>query len=186
MSEHLSHPEYTPSQETPKEQPEYKERHEAVPKRTHEAKEHDHNIDKIKQSIHDEAISGREFAMGEHHKDADQPILGVHRELKANAYKRTLHKVRAHLRPSEQAFSKVIHQPKVEAVSEISSKTIARPSGILGGGITALLGSGYVLYVSKYAGFKYNFFVFILFFCGGFVVGTILELLIRKLRPQKA
>jgi len=165
-------------------QPDRKERQEHAPKPAHETK-HDHNVDKLKASIHQEAISSREVTIGEHRKDANQPVLGIQRELKAVAYKQTLHKIQTHMQPAEQAFSKLIHQPKIEAVSEVSAKTIGRPSGILGGGIAALLGGGFVLYISKHNGFRYNFFIFILLFFGGFIMGALLELVFKLVRRKQ-
>src|SRR5690606_18536819 len=124
-----------------------------------ETHEHDHSLDKIHESIHKEALSAKEITVGEHRQDADQPIFGVQKELKADAYNRTLQKVRGHLNAPERAFSKVMHHKVVESMSDVSSKTVARPSGILGGGIAALAGSGVVLYMAKHYGFQYNFTV---------------------------
>jgi len=146
---------------------------------------HNHSIDKLKQSIHQEAKSTREFSIENRHDTDSQPVLGVQRELKANAYKRTLHKVQTHLRPTEQTFSKFIHRPKIEAVSEMSSKTIARPSGLLGGGILALIGSGILLYMSKHNGFRYNFTLFLLLFVSGFIVGALFEIVLGRRSRSK-
>lgn len=143
--------------------------------------EHDHNIDKIQASIHKEAVSGKDLAVEHHHSDS-QPILGLQRELKATAYQKTLHKVQAKLNPTERSFSRVIHQPLVESVSEVSAKTVARPSGVLGGGLVTFLGSGALLYMAKHYGFEYNYFVFIALFLAGFLVGSVMELSIRALK----
>lgn len=90
-----------------------------------------------------------------------------------------MRQIRSKLSKPDKTFSKVIHNKTVESVSEVSSKTIARPSGLLGGGICALLGSAYLLYMTKHYGFEYNYFVFFLLFVGGFFVGMFGELLLR-------
>src|ERR1035438_8853730 len=50
--------------------------------------------------------------------------------LKAQTLNLTLQKTRQQLSKPQKAFSKVIHQPQVDAISEATSKTIARPMGL--------------------------------------------------------
>ncbi len=113
-----------------------------------------------------------------------ETIIGQQKELKQQKYQQLTHKIRSHLNPTERSFSKVVHNPVVEAISETSSKTVARPSGLLGGGIVALLGSGALLFMSKYYGFRYNFFVYILMFGVGFVAGVFIELGVRIIKKK--
>jgi hypothetical protein len=61
-------------------------------------------------------------------------------------------------------------------VSGATGQTLARPSGLLGGGICALLGSLIYLYLAKHIGFNYNYLLFVLFFGGGFIIGLVIEL----------
>lgn len=143
------------------------------------------NIDKLQEAAHEQAVSAKEITIGEHEQAPQASYIGLQRELKADAYKRTLQKVRMHLSAPEKLLSKVIHKPAVEALDSTSSKTVARPSGILGGGIVSLVGSSLLLYSAKHYGFRYNFFVFFLLFIGGFVLGVVLELLIRLVLHPK-
>jgi hypothetical protein len=64
----------------------------------------------------------------------------------------------------------------VQAVSEAVGKTVSRPSGLLGGGLVAFLGSGSYLYLAKHIGFQYNYFVSTVLFIIGFGIGLGLEL----------
>jgi hypothetical protein len=148
--------------------------------------EHDHNLDKIHESIHKEAVSAKEVTVGEHRQDSGQSFRGVQKELKADAYRRSIKKIRSSLSPSERVLSKVVHNSVVEPVSEFSAKTIARPSGILGGGIAALAGSGVVLFMAKRYGFEYNFTAFLVFIASGFAAGLFAELLIRLFRRKRS
>lgn len=148
--------------------------------------EHDHSIDKLQESIHKEALSSEEITVGEEFTDSDRHIMGVHRELKDDAYRRTIQKVRGHLNPVDRAFSKVVHNRIMNPISEASGKTVGRPSGLLGGGIAALAGSCVVLYMAKYYGFRYNFTIFLLLLAGGFATGLLIELLFRFLRRKRA
>jgi hypothetical protein len=158
---------------------------ERVKDQAEQGESHDHSIDKIKASIHKEAVSAREVTVGEHRQDSNAPLVGMQRELKAEAYDKTIQRVRNHLNPVERNLSKVIHHPVVEPISELSSKTLARPSGILGGGIAALVGSGAVLYMAKHYGFRYNLTTFLVLLVGGFACGTLVELIVWLVWQRK-
>ncbi len=148
-------------------------------KATHEHKD---DIENIRSKVETEATSKHEHARKQktesEKKENDQPIL-VNKELKDVAYRRTLKRTQSKLAAPERAFSKVIHNPVVEAVSEVGSKTIARPSGVLLGGIFAFLGSFTFLWIVRHYGYEYNYLLFALFFIGGFFVGLGVELGIK-------
>lgn len=108
--------------------------------------------------------------------NAPQQTLNVNQELKKITLRRELNHIRRKLPAGQRALSKVIHQPTVRAVSEAAGKTVSRPSGLLGGGIAALIGTSLYLYIASQAGIAYNYTVFLLMFAGGFLVGLIVEL----------
>jgi Fe2+ transport system protein B len=137
------------------------------------------DLTEIHKSIEEKALDSDKVVIDKEDETPAQPILGVQRELKADAYKRTLKTVQRELKPTERTFSKVIHQPLVETISNVSEKTVARPSALLGGGITALLGSSIVLYMSKHYGFPYNTFLFFALFVAGFGLGVLIEFALR-------
>jgi hypothetical protein len=112
---------------------------------------------------------------------ASQPVTPTHinRELKAITLRRELSMIRRKLNKPEQALSRVIHQPVVRVASEAAAKTIRRPSGMLGGGLVALLGTSSYLYLAKHMGFEYNYLVFLVLFAGGFLLGLVLELVVH-------
>ena len=185
MSEHLTHPEKHGG-----------ERHHKSPETHHQVERHEHHkhvekaehhkpMHELEKNVQEQAVSKEQVAVGELQRESSAPTLGTQRELKVKAYQQTLHKVRTHLKGPDRTFSKFVHQPTIEAASEIGAKTVARPSGILGGGIVALAGSGLVLYMSKHYGFRYNFFVFFLLLAGGFALGMFAELLIRLAIPKR-
>lgn len=142
------------------------------------------SIESIKRSIESTALSGKEYSVGE--KETKQShTFGVTKHLKKDAYKRVLKKTQTHLSTPERTFSKAIHNPAVDKVSDVASKTVARPSGILFGGIGAFIGSLVVFYISKRSGFAYNYLLFLLIFIGGYLLGLIVELFYRLLKPAK-
>jgi hypothetical protein len=109
--------------------------------------------------------------------EAPQPTH-VNRQLKSITLRRELQQIRRKESAPQRALSRIIHQPVIRAVSEATGKTISRPSGLLGGGLVALIGTSGYLYYAKHMGFQYNYFVFTALFVGGFAIGLVLELLV--------
>jgi hypothetical protein len=111
----------------------------------------------------------------------------VNKELKDAALHRTLRHLQRELPRTQRLLSKTIHQPAIRRVSAATGQTVARPSGLLGGGLCAFVGSLIYLYLAKHIGFTYNYLLFFVLFVGGFVLGVVLELLIsvalRAKRP---
>lgn len=159
---------------------------ERLQKAAEQAESEPRNVEHLKDKVEHHAISAKEITVGERQESASQQSpLGTQHELKADAYERTLQKVRKDLNAPEKTLSRIIHQPVIESLSNVGGKTVARPSGILGGGIVGILGSSAVLYMAKHYGFQYNFFVFFLLFVGGFGLGILAEVLLRLLMPHR-
>lgn len=89
--------------------------------------------------------------------------------------------IRQNLSPSEKVFSKVIHNPVIENISEFTAKTLARPYAILSGGIIAMIGSAIYLYYTRHLGYQYNYFIPILLFTAGLAVGLLVEMFYKVL-----
>lgn len=185
MAEKLIQPE---SHESHEQHNNSSEHHERL-KQTIEAAKHAENdpkesIEAIKQSVEKYAVSGRE--VGVHDKQpkpaAGGGQYGLSKALKKDALQKTLKQTRRHLSTPERTLSRVIHQPVIDKVSTVAASTLARPSGILIGGIGALIGSTVLYFMSKYYGFNYNFLVYTLLFCACYIVGVIAEFLWRSVR----
>ncbi|MDB5186093.1 MAG: hypothetical protein JWL85_616 [Candidatus Saccharibacteria bacterium] len=144
----------------------------------------DETISRLQQAVEQQAISGKELSVGNNEATTQSSPLGMHRELKTKSFKRSMQRIRSQLSLPERTFSKVVHQPMVDRISETAGKTITRPSGILGGGIAALIGSAYLLYITKYYGFEYNYSVFIVLFATGFFAGLLIELVYRLFKKH--
>lgn len=176
MTEHLHHlhehekqPQHTEALEHAK--------HEHKAEKPAEAYEKDRQdaIERAQQVIEKQAVSRAELPVEKQHEAPKQ--LFVNQELKAMSFHRILARTRKQLSKPDQVLSKVVHQPVVDGLSRAGEKTVARPSGLLAGGICALIGSSIMLYMAKHYGFRYNLFVFIVLFVGGFFLGLLLELL---------
>lgn len=111
--------------------------------------------------------------------------IGTQKQVKDQAYKQTLRATQQKLPKASRKFSKVIHNEMVNAVSEVGAKTVARPSGLLGGSIVAFFGSVIFLYYARHYGFRYNYLVMFMLFIGGFLVGALIELIIWVLYSRR-
>lgn len=153
---------------------ELKNHHESMP-----------SIDQIRDSIEQEQQKhDKQPLSAETNIQNEVPDLAISHQVKAISLDRTLRKLQRQMSSPERVLSKVVHQPTVDRISEFSSKTVARPSGILSGGVFAFLGSFIFLYISKHYGYKYNYLLFALFFVGGFILGLIIELLLFIVRTR--
>lgn len=141
----------------------------------HSRNEHAEALDQIRHNIDKQAKNAEKAPTNQ---EQQRPVQHVTKELKNIRYKETMRYVRRHLTPRERKFSSVIHNPTIEKVSEVGAKTIARPSGLLGGGIVALLGSVITLYIARQYGFEVPNSLFMALFIIGFGVGLIAELAI--------
>ena len=152
-----------------------------------EALEHksEERIAEIQHTIEDEAISAEEFMPAENEGSLAPSPTYVNRELKDMSFRRTMRNTRKQLRAPERLASKIIHQPVVEKVSDVASVTVARPSGILGGGLFALVGSFLLLWITKKYGYEYNYLVFFMLFAGGFAMGMIAELALKTVLKRR-
>lgn len=142
----------------------------------HARHEHADAVESIRRVVEQEALAA-EHARAEKQHQAP-PIQHVTKELKAIRYKETMRYVRRHLSPSERRLSSFIHTPSVEKVSEVGAKTIARPSGLLGGGLVALFGSVFTLYIARKYGFEVPNSLFAALFIGGFLLGLVGEFVV--------
>ncbi len=116
--------------------------------------------------------------------DGDQQQY-IDRALKAVSLKNELRSIRQRLPLDQKILSKTIHQPVIRKASDVTSKTIARPIGLLVGGIFAFVGSLIYFFFDKYIGINYNYLVFVLLFILGYVVASLFELLSRSFTRTK-
>jgi len=141
--------------------------------------------EKIEQATiiaHEEAKTSEQM-LQEVNKDSEVPENEprfINYELKEIAYQRLLKHTRKHLSPFGRTMSKVMHQPVVDTASEVVAKTVGRPSGIIGGGLVALVGTSIYYYLTKHYGYSYNAFVFLMLMCVGFVMGWLVEIIYKS------
>jgi hypothetical protein len=162
-------------------------------KRVHEAAksaEHDpllQSLAAIKHRAEQEATSKHQYDSLDDGDDgpASAHTIGMHRQLKNDAYQHTLQKTRRELSAPDRLLSRVIHQPVIDTASTVAANTVGRPAALFAGGLFALIGSSLLLYVAKHNGFTYNYGIFALCLAGGFALGLVVELLWRLARGRR-
>jgi hypothetical protein len=103
----------------------------------------------------------------------------INRQLKQITLRRELKQLQRKESRPERVLSRLIHQPAVRALSETAGQTISRPSGLLGGSLTAFVGTTGYLYSARHYGWRYNYLVFLFLMAAGFGLGLVLELLVH-------
>lgn len=100
------------------------------------------------------------------------PVSAEAREISYNA---KMHEIQSHMTPAGRAFSKIIHNKAVDAVSEAVGSTIARPNAILSGAIAAFLFSLATLMIAKHYGYRLSGFEAIGAFVAGWLIGILYD-----------
>jgi hypothetical protein len=104
------------------------------------------------------------------------------KRIKRDVYKNTITDVQSHLSPSEKRFSKIVHNEFIESISEAGAKTIARPSGILGGSIIMVFGGLIVLFFARKYGFEVPLSLYLFLYLVGFILFVAVELISNPLK----
>ena len=113
------------------------------------------------------------------------PVL-VNKNLKETSYHRTLVRTQKQLSRPSRVFSKMVHSKVLDRPSEAVGKTIARPSGMLGGAIVAFIGTSALIWITRHYGYEYNYLVVSMLFIGGMSAGLLLEALLRIIRLKRS
>jgi hypothetical protein len=163
---------------------EHRTRHEAeIPQHAHEHG-NEEQLEAQRLVVEQHAKSAHEHAHSKQENTPHHPVL-INKQLKETAFSRSMIRTRKKLSAPSRALSKVIHTPVIEQTSETLSKTVARPSSMLGGAFFALLGTSILLWVTRRYGYEYNYLAVILLFGGGLVIGLSIEGLWRLLSKNR-
>lgn len=106
-------------------------------------------------------------------------------DLRSIVKNREVENIRRRLPSWQRPLSRLVHNPFISSTSEIAAKSISRPSGMLGGGILAFIGTAGYYFLTRRIGMKYNYSIFFILFVGGFIVGLMLEIFIYGLTIKK-
>jgi hypothetical protein len=117
----------------------------------------------------------------------DRHPIVVNRELKTMAFSRAMTRVQKKLSVPSRTFSKLIHMQTVDRISEAASKTVARPSGFLGGAVFALAATSVLFWATRRYGYEYNYLIVIAVYAIGMLLGLGIDAAITiKRRNQES
>lgn len=112
-----------------------------------------------------------------------QPVVAHYDQAdKLHSFNTTMHHTRRQLFAAERSFSKILHQPALEKISDVTSKTIARPSGILGASLVTFVGLFLTYGTARFAGFELSGSEMPVFITIGFFAGLFTEWLFKAAR----
>lgn len=123
-----------------------------------------------------EAIFSREASKEK--RSGGEPTGGVTHATKRqrkDSYSSTMKQIRSEMSAPARTFSKVIHNPAVEKVSDVVGGTAARPNAILAGSIAATFLTLFVFLVAKQYGYRLSGFETIATFSIGWAVGLLYD-----------
>lgn len=143
-------------------------------------------LESIRHTIEEQATSIETIIVDDQTSQAAHITRYITKHIKDSRYQETLQAVRHHLTPTQKVFSRFIHQPTIETASEIGSKTIARPSGLLGGSLLSLLGSLTIVIIARRVGFSVPNSMFAILFIIGFGLGIVIELLLHRAKSPNS
>lgn len=146
----------------------------------------EHKAEQLASTVEQEAVSGKELTRDNPEKSSQhEHMFAAHTQLKEDAYSKLLASTRSQLAKPEKLFSSFVHRPSVEKISDVASKTVARPIGTTYGAIATFLGLSIALFFAYRYGFSFNYLLFVLLFVGGYVIATTVELLMKPIFRKK-
>lgn len=93
------------------------------------------------------------------------------------SYESTMTEVRSHMSGPSRTFSKLIHAPIVEKVSDVAGSTVARPNAILSGAVFAFLLTLALYLIARMNGYPLTGTESIATFVLGWVIGLVYDFL---------
>lgn len=88
-----------------------------------------------------------------------------------------LNDIQSQMPVMNRLFSRIIHSPVVEGLSDFIGKTLASPNALLFGSISALIGVGGTYLVAIYYGYELSGLEALIAFTIGWLVGILYDLL---------
>lgn len=175
----MSHPERSNGNETrgPEVSREATDRATELARTKHEVEKPHEREARVESARHEalkqaEAIAGPEHAAAE--KEAQSPLsesTPKNNKQRETSFRQTMRSAQSKMSAPERTFSKIIHNPIVERVSDTISTTIARPDAIVSGALCAFLAVLSLYLTARYVGFALSGFETIGAFIVGWVIG---------------
>lgn len=106
---------------------------------------------------------------------AEKP-QGLRNKDDQTAFRQEISAIQAHLSPASRQFSRIVHNPAVETVSEVLEETLFRPAIVLTAAVGAVLVGGVLYLFAKVRGYPFGGSEFVVGLIIGAGLGIIGEL----------
>lgn len=113
----------------------------------------------------------------DHKAERERELPPNSKAARKQAYDSIMREVQSQMSPAERNFSRFIHAPVVEKVSEATGKTIARPNAILAGSLSAFVLVLGVYLVARHYGYPLSGAETMVAFAAGWVLGILFDFL---------
>lgn len=183
------------SEKIPEHSPEKHRDPETIPSREHLSdqelqsekakgdKEKEQKLEQARESIEKSAKNKEAYPGREEAKHDREPVTRYH---KRQGYQATMSRVESKLPAPARAFSRFVHNDTIDKASHILGSTVARPSGILGAGLTGFIGLSIFLFYANRIGFELSGAELIYLIIGGWLAGVLIESVIKLVRLRKS
>lgn len=125
-----------------------------------------------------EALMNREAGGAEKRRassDRAPSLPHATKKQRADSYTATIRQIQSEMNRSSRTFSKVIHNPTVEKLSDAIGSSAARPNAVLAGSIAATFLTLAVFLIAKQYGYRLSGFETIATFMLGWALGLIYD-----------
>lgn len=135
------------------------------------------NIDNVRNEALEQATSKeKSHKIDNSGETSPRKKLGPVSKSERNAsFNATMDEVRSHMSAPSRAFSKVIHNPTVEKISDVVGGTVARPNAILSGSVFAFLFTLVIYLIARYYGYALSGGETIASFAAGWILGLVFD-----------
>jgi hypothetical protein len=130
-----------------------------------------------RRSVERLARSAKETAPKPRETAAEKSATGS-RAHKRQTYRLTMNRIESRLPAPQRLFSRAVNNPAVDTVSNLTGRTVARPSGLIGGGLVAFCGLVLALFFARRVGFELPSSLLPVLVAAGWLAGIAVELLI--------
>jgi hypothetical protein len=139
--------------------------------------------DKARETIKQHEAAPQPAATEQQPNKPPQVNLAAHLDHLIN-YRDTMASMRRHLKPASRSFSKLIHAPAVEKLSEPLERTLMRPSVVAGATWSAAVVGIVFYFTARFYGFSLSGSEMLLALAGGAVLGLLIEAALRLSRRR--
>ena len=149
---------------------------------------HENNLEKARHEALEQADKTekeRKKIEKEQEPQIDKKRGPISKKEREASFKATMKEVQADMSAPSRTFSKVIHNPTVEKISEVTGNTIARPNALLSGAVSAFLFTLAIYLIARYYGYPLSGAESIAAFALGWLVGILYDFLKRMITGKK-